>query len=186
MTEHTALVALFPYSTQAEFAISSLKRLGFETKNISVLGRTCANEKDAVVGLGISAESFVACGGPVSFWERMCDTLGDGGFFIVPRIGPIAIAGRFVRDFVAAVDNDAPCGALTALGSAICSLGIARENVLRYELEIQANECAVLALGTREQVLRAKAALYSLGVTDFVTAADGRERSARQMLQKVS
>jgi hypothetical protein len=185
MTEHTALIALFPYAAQAASAILSLRRLGFETKNISVFGRMCASEEEDVVGLGVSDGRFVECGGPIGFWGRMCETLGEGGFFIVPRIGPIAIAGRFVRDLVAAVD-DAPCGALTALGSAIWRLGIERENVLRYEIEIRANECAVLALGTREQVLTAKAALDSLGVSDFVTGTDGLERGVPRALQKVS
>ena len=82
----------------------------------------------------------MGCGGAVRFWERIWETLGDGGFFIVPRIGAIAIAGGFVSDFVAAVDNHAACGALTALGEAICRLGIAKESVLRYESEIRGNE----------------------------------------------
>jgi hypothetical protein len=185
MTEYAALVAIFPNTTQAEFAISSLKRLGFETTNISVFGRTCASESDDVVGLAVSAGKFMACGGLVGFWERMCDTLGDGGFYIVSRIGGVAIAGRFVNDFVDAVDDDSPCGALTALGRAICRLGISKEDVLRFELEIQANECAVLAVGTREQVASAKTTLYLLGVSDFVTATDGRGCGAHQLLQEV-
>ncbi len=186
MSEQTVLVALFPYATQAEFAILCLKRLGFELKNISVCGRTCANEMEDHIGVCVSAGKFTAGSGPVGFWERMCDTLSDGGFFDVPRIGRIAIAGGFVNDFMAAVDEHSPTDTLTALGRAICRLGIAKDNVLRFEVEIQANECALLALGTREQLVRAKNALYSLGVSDFVTGTDVRERFARQALQKVS
>ena len=106
MTEHAALVALFPYAAQAESAITSLRHLGFNTNDISVFGRTCAGDED-VVGLCVSGGHFVACGGSVRFWERIWETLGNGGFFIVPRIGAIAIAGGFVSDFVAAVDNHA-------------------------------------------------------------------------------
>ncbi len=185
MTEYSALVALFPYAAQAESAITSLRHLGFNTNDISVFGRMCAGDED-VIGLCISGGHFVACGGSVMFWERLLESLGDGGFFIVPGIGPIAIAGGFVNDFVAAVDNHATCGALTTLGEAICGLGIAKENVLRYEIEIRGNECALVALGSREQVKLAKTALYFLGISDLATGTHGRERGARQALQKVS
>ncbi|MGO8751175.1 MAG: hypothetical protein ACLQNE_34955 [Thermoguttaceae bacterium] len=171
MSENKALVAICAGHAQAERAILELKRLGFDVKNLSAFGKAYASEEE-VVGLYTAGGRLWARGGSVAFWERLWDLLGDGGFFLVPGIGPVVLAGSFVHTLVAAIDDRVAVGGLSTLGAALYSLGFPRDSILRCETEIRARECALVALGSSELVTKAMAWLKKAGISE-VTAGDG-------------
>ena len=108
---------------------------------------------------------------------------GDGGFFLVPNIGPIAIAGPFVRALVTTIDEGVAIGGLSALGAAIYSLGIPRDGILRYEIELRASECVLLAMGSPELVTKAALLLRKTGVSEITTTVGCRWGNADRVLQ---
>jgi hypothetical protein len=180
MPENKALVAICNGHAQVERAIAELLRLGFHAKNLSVFRKAHLDEEE-FVGLYTAGERLLARGGSAAFWERMWDLLGDGGFFLVPRIGPVVLAGPFIHTLVAAVDDGVAVGGLSALGAAIYSLGIPRVRVLSHKIGIMAGQCAVVALASPELVTKAKTALLAIhGVTEcHHTAADVTETEER-------
>ena len=96
MTENKAIIAICAGHTQAEKAIADLQQLGFTRTHLSVFGKAYASDGD-VVGCYTSGGHLKARGGSLAFWDRLWNLLGDGGFFLVPNVGPVAIAGSFVR-----------------------------------------------------------------------------------------
>ena len=180
MPENKALVAVCIAHAQAEEAIAELERLGFDVKNLSVFRKAYLHEEE-FAGLYTAGERLLARGGSAAFWERMWDLLGDAGFFLVPGIGPLLLAGPFIHTLVATVDNGVAVGGLSALGAAIYSLGIPRVRIARHKIGIMAGQCAVVALGSPELVAKAKTWLATIrGVIDCGhTAADLREKEER-------
>jgi hypothetical protein len=180
MPENKALVAICLGHAQAEKAIAELTRLGFDVKNLSVFRKAYLGEEE-FVGLYTAGERLLARGGAAAFWERLWALLGDGGFFLVPGIGPVVLAGPFVHTLAATVDDGVAVGSLSALGAAIYSLGIPRVRILSHKIGIMAGQCAVVALGSPELVAKAKTALVAVhGVIDCDhTAADVTEKEER-------
>jgi hypothetical protein len=175
-----ALVAVCVGHAQAEKAIAELKRLGFDVKDLSVFRKAYLSEEE-FVGLYTTGERLLARGDSAAFWERMWDLLSDGGFFHVPGIGPVVLAGPFIHTLVATVDSGVPVDGLSALGAAIYSLGIPRVRILSHKIGIMAGQCAVVALGSPELVAKAKTSLVDVrGVIDCShTAADATEKEER-------
>jgi hypothetical protein len=180
MPEKKPIVAVCAGHAEAEKVIAELKRLGFDARNLSVLRKACLSG-DEFVGIYSAGESLLARGGSAAFWKRMWDLLGDGGFFLVPGIGPVMLAGPFIHTLVATVDDGVTVDGLSALGAAIFSLGIPRVRILSYKVEIMAGECAVVALGSPELVTKAKSSLVAVhGVVECDhAAADVTEQEAR-------
>jgi hypothetical protein len=58
--------------------------------------------------------------------------------------------------FVAALESAVAVGGLSALGAALCSIGIPKDSVLRYETAIKANKFLLVAHGTAAEVAKAK------------------------------
>ena len=104
MTENKAIIAICVGHTQAEKAIAELQQLGFARTNLSVFGKAYASDGN-VVGCYTSGGHLKTRGGSLAFWDSLWNLFGDGGFFLVPNIGPIAIAGPFVRDLVTTIDE---------------------------------------------------------------------------------
>ena len=50
-------------------------------------------------------------------------------------------------------------GGLSALGAALCSIGIPKDSVIQYETALKADSFLVMARGTAEEMARAKAIL---------------------------
>ena len=69
----------------------------------------------------------------------------------------------------------------SALGAAICRLGIPRVKLLSHKIEIMAGQCAVIVLGSPESVSKAKTALAAIhGVIECDDAApDVTEKEER-------
>jgi hypothetical protein len=156
--------------------------VGFDVKNLSVFGKAYVSE-EAVVGVYTAGKRLLARGGSVGFWERFWDLLGDGGFFIVPGIGPVVFAGPFIQTLVATIDAGRAVGGLSALGAAIHSLGIPKDSVFSYETEIRANECALVAQGSPELLAKAKISLKKAGVSEITASDQCRLEAAEKALQ---
>ena len=184
MPENTALIAICDGHAQFEKAIAELRRLGFNMTNLSVFGKAYLSD-EYVVGCYAADGRLKALGESVAFWDRLWIVLDEGGLFLVPGIGPIVVAGPFVHTLVAAIEDCQAVGGLSALGAALYSLGIPKEDIQRFEIEIRADECGLIALGPPELVTKAKTSLRKAGVSEI--AADNRSHlgNTYEVLQMV-
>ena len=86
-----------------------------------------------------------------------------GGLFVVtPVAGPIVALGYLGALALAAVENAAIVGGLSALGAALFGLGVPKDTVLQYELSVKADSFLVMAHGTADEMARAKTVLAAM------------------------
>ena len=167
MSELNTTVAIYNSHTEAESGIKELQRAGFDMKKLSIVGRDYHTEEH-VVGYYNTGDRMKAWGKLGAFWGGLWGLLFGAAFFAIPGIGPVLVAGPLVGWIVAALEGAVVVGGLSALGAALYSLGIPKNNVLEYETEIRGGKFLVVAHGTTEDVSRAKEILKTTGAATLV------------------
>jgi len=92
--------------------------------------------------------------------------LFGAAFFFVPGIGPIAVAGPLVSWIVGALEGAVVVGGVSAVGAGLFSIGIPKDNVIKYETQIKADRFVVVCHGTTEEVEKARSILQNTEATE--------------------
>jgi hypothetical protein len=157
-------VAIYNTHDEAEQAVKTLERGGFDMRKLSIVGKDYHSEEH-VVGYYNTGDRMKAWGRIGAFWGGLWGLLFGAAFFIIPGIGPVVLAGPLVAALVGALEGAVVVGGLTALGAALASLGIPRNSVVQYETALKADKFLVIAHGTPEEVARAKSIIDSGAAT---------------------
>lgn len=157
-----ATVSVYGSPDEVRVAIDRLGDCGFDLKNLSVVGRDCHNE-DQVFGYYSGAGSVRYWGRYGTFWTTVWNTLSGWAFFSVPGIGPVLVAGPLGAWIVAALDNAAIFGGLSAMGAGLYSIGISRRSILVCEAALRADRYLVIAHGAAGDVANARQVLRDSG-----------------------
>ncbi len=155
MANEDVAVAVYDTHLQAEEAVKTLQKGGFEMKKLSIVGKDYHTEQH-VVGYYNTGDRMKAWGKIGAFWGGIWGLLFGAAFFVIPGIGPVVLAGPLVASLVAGLEGAAVVGGLSALGGALASLGIPKDSVLRYETALKADKFLLIAHGTADEVARAK------------------------------
>jgi hypothetical protein len=94
-----------------------------------------------------------------AFWGGLWGLMFGAGFFWVPGLGPLLVAGPLVSMIVGAIEGAAVVGGLSAVGAALFSMDIPTDSVLRYETAIKAGKFVLIFHGTTGEVERAHGVL---------------------------
>ena len=151
-------IVIYDTHTEAERAVRELQKAGFDMKKLSIVGRDYRSEEH-VTGFYKLGDRMAAWGGIGAFWGGIWGLLLGAAFFWVPGIGPVVMAGPLVAALVGALEGAAVVGGLSALGAALFSIGIPKDQVLRYETELRAGKYMVVVHGTDLEVSHARAVL---------------------------
>src|SRR6202142_3024001 len=100
MIKKDSVVAIYQTHKEAEVAIKELQHLGFDMKNLSIVGKEYHTEEH-VVGYYNAGDRMKRWGGTGVFWGGMWGLLFGSAFFYVPGIGPLLMAGPIVASIVA-------------------------------------------------------------------------------------
>lgn len=154
---HTA-VAVFHTHENAEKAIHSLEKSGFDMKMLSIVGKDYHTEEH-VVGYYNTGERMQSWGQRGAFWGALWGTLFGSAFFVIPGLGPILMAGPLVAVLVGALEGAAVVGGIGVLGGALASIGIPENSVVQYQAELKTGKFLLIVHGTQDEVQRAKTLL---------------------------
>jgi hypothetical protein len=91
-----------------------------------------------------------------NFWGATWGLLFGAGFFLIPGLGPVLVAGPFLGAIVGALESAVMVGGLSALVAGLVSLGIPKDSALKYEACVKADKYLLLVNGTPEEVERAR------------------------------
>ncbi len=80
-------------------------------------------------------------------------------FFVVPGLGPIAVAGPLVAAIVGGLEGAVVVGGLSAVGAGLYSIGIPKDSVVQYETALKAGKFLLVAHGNKDDVERARSVL---------------------------
>jgi hypothetical protein len=129
-------VAIYKSHTEAEAAVKELQHSGFDMKKLSIVGRDYHTDED-VVGYYNAGDRMKHWGKMGAFWGGIWGWLLGAGFFLIPGIGPLVMAGPVVGWLVGALEGAVVVGGLSALGAGLYSLGIPKDSVIQYETALK-------------------------------------------------
>jgi uncharacterized membrane protein len=139
MTDPGSVVAVYNSHTDAEQAVAKLSAASFDITKISIIGKDYHTEEN-VVGYYTAGDRMKSWGGMGAFWGGIWGLLFGAGFFLIPGIGPVLVAGPF-------------------LAALIVSLGIPKDSAVKYEADIKADKFVLVVHGTPDELQRARAIL---------------------------
>ncbi|RUA11135.1 MAG: DUF1269 domain-containing protein [Flavobacteriia bacterium] len=154
-TKESLAVAVCETHEKAEQVVKELQRSGFDMKKLSIVGKDYY-EEEKVVGFYNTEDAMKSWGKAGAFWGGIWGFLFGAGFFLIPGIGPVVMAGPIVSSVVGALEGALVVGGLSALGAALFEIGIPRNSVLKYEKELKADKYLVIAHGTQEEIDKAR------------------------------
>jgi uncharacterized membrane protein len=161
--EHT-VVAIYDSHTAAEAALKELQKAGLDMKRLSIIGQDYHTEEHAL-GFYTSGDRMKFWGVRGAFWGSLWGMLFGGAFFFIPVIGPLVVMGPLVGWIVGALEGAALGGAAGVFAAALASIGIPKDSIVKYELDVKAGKFLVLARGTTEMITHAHVVLGTTGAS---------------------
>jgi uncharacterized membrane protein len=165
--EHS-VVAIYDTHTAAESAVKELQKAGLDMKRLSIVGKDFHTEEHAL-GFYTSGDRMKFWGTQGALWGSLWGLLFGGALFFIPAIGPLVVMGPLVGWIVGAIEGATVGGAAGVLAAALTSMGIPKDSVLKYELDVKAGKFVVLANGTAEMIDHARVVLGTTNAS-MVTA----------------
>ena len=163
MENQNATVAIFNNHADAETAVKDLQTSGFDMKQISIVAKDYHTDEQ-VVGYYNAGDRMRYWGKLGAFWGGFWGLLFGSGFFLIPGIGPVLVAGHLVTYIVGALEGAVLYGGLSALGAGLYSMGIPKDSIIEYETAIRADKFVLVAHGTLLEVDRAREVLEQTGL----------------------
>lgn len=158
MPNANSVVAVYSSHTEAEEAVNKLGAAGVDVKKISIVGRDFHTEQH-VVGYYTAGDRMKYWGGMGAFWGGIWGLLIGAGFFLIPGIGPVLVAGPILAAIVGGLESAVVVSGLSALAAGLVSLGIPKDSVLKYETAVKSGQYVVIVHGTAEELEQARKAL---------------------------
>jgi len=149
MTKNNSVVAIFKSHIEAETAVKELQRAGFDMQKLSIVGRDYHTDEN-VVGYYNASDRMKYWGKLGAYWGGFWGLLFGSGFFLVPGVGPLLVAGPLVGWIVAALEGAA------VLGAGLYSLGIPKDSILQYETAVKSGKYIVIAHGSDVETVHAR------------------------------
>ena len=160
-------IGVYGSHSEAEAAVKTLERSGFDMQRLSIVGKDYHSEEH-VVGYYNTGDRMKAWGKMGAFWGGLWGILFGAAFFMIPGIGPIVVAGPFVSALVGALEGAVVVGGLSALGAGLVSIGIPKDSVIKYESALKADKFLLVAHGTGDEVAKAGDILKTTGSEEVV------------------
>ena len=158
MSKTNSVVAIFKSHLEAETAVKELQRAGVDMQKLSIVGRDYHTDEN-VVGYYNAGDRMKYWGKLGAYWGGFWGLLFGSGFFLIPGVGPLLVAGPLVGWIVAALEGAAVVGSLSALGAGLYSLGIPKDSILQYETAVKSGKYLVIAHGSDAETVHAREVL---------------------------
>lgn len=163
MTYSHTIVANFPSHIEAERAVLEMQKEGFDMEKLSIIGKDYRTTEQirGFLSWKDSAKAGASGGGYWgSFIGGLFGILAGAGIIFIPGMAPIVIAGPITGILAGWLEGTLVGGAGTAaiggLAGALAGLGIPKNEVLKYETQVNAGEFIILVTGSEEDVKEAK------------------------------
>jgi hypothetical protein len=160
MEKEDAPVYVFNTHVEAEEAIQDLNRSGFDVKKLSLIGKGYHSEEHPV-GFYTVGDRIKSWGGTGAFWGSIWGLLLAPAVFFVPGLGLLAMAGPVVAALVGALEGAVVVGGLSALGAALTQIGVAKDQVIKYEKALKVDKYVLMVHGDAEEQAKVRSVLAS-------------------------
>ena len=158
MLDRNSVVATYDQHGDAEEAVKQLQQAGYDMKKLSIVGKGYHTEEN-VVGYYSTGARMKQWGKNGAFWGGIWGLLFGAGFFLIPGVGPVLVAGPFLAALIGALESAVVVGGLSALTAGLVSLGIPKDSAVKYEAEISAGKFVLVVHGTAAELEQARTIL---------------------------
>ena len=149
---------VFNTHVEAEDAIQSLNRAGFDVKKLSLIGKGYHSEEHPM-GFYTTGDRIKSWGGLGAFWGAIWGLLLAPAVFVLPGVGLVAMAGPVVAALASALEGAGVVGGVSALGAALAQIGFPKDQIIKFETALKADKYVLAVHGTADEVLKARAVL---------------------------
>jgi hypothetical protein len=156
------LVAVHRGHLEVQKALDELTRSHLGPRQLSVVGADY-HTRENVYGYYSSGRRFEAWGSFGAFWSGVWATLTDEGFFFIPGLGPLLMAGPVVGWLVTALETGVMEHGLSPLGAALVANGLPVERMGEYESAVRDNEFLLILSGSLAAMAEARSLVESTG-----------------------
>ena len=125
---------------------------------LSIIGKD-SHTDEHVVGYYNTGDRMKYWGKIGAFWGGFWGLLFGSAFFAIPGIGPVLVAGPLVAWIVGALEGAVLVGGLSAIGAGLVGIGIPKDSILKYELDLKTDKFLLLVHGAAEEVEKARSIL---------------------------
>jgi len=165
MADKNSCAALYLTHEQAEAVVRVLQNAAFDIKKISIVGKGY-HHKDHLIGFYNTGDRVKFWGAQSAFWDKVWGLLVGAALFWIPGLGPVVLAGPLVAALVDAFEGAVSVDGLSALGTALYSIGMPRDSITRYETALKSDQYLIIVHGMQKEVERAHEVLAASEPTD--------------------
>jgi hypothetical protein len=155
MLEQESVIAVYGEHTAADDAVKRLMNAGIIFGHLSVVGKGSHTEEKVVGFYNIGGDRIKFLGRRGDLWSRLWRLFVVGVSLTIPGAGQIIILGYLAAIVVAALEGSIMVGGLSALGAALYSSGVPKDNAIQYEQVVRADGFLVILHGEGEELTRA-------------------------------
>ena len=154
MEKEKSSVFVFNTHVEAEEAIRSLSKSGFDVKKLSLVGKGYHSEEHPL-GFYTTGDRIKTWGGMGAFWGALWGLLFAPAVFFLPGVGLVAMAGPLVAALVSALEGAVVVGGVSALGAALMQIGVPKDQAIKYETALKADKFVLVVHGNAEDEAKA-------------------------------
>ncbi len=151
---------VFNTHVEAEDAIQTLSRSGFDMKKLSLVGKGYHTEEHPL-GFYTAGDRIKTWGGAGAFWGSIWGLLLGPAVFFLPGLGLVAMAGPMVAALVSALEGAVVVGGLSAIGAALTQIGVPKDQVIKYETALKVDKYILMVHGSEDDAAKVRAVLAS-------------------------
>lgn len=149
------VIAIYNTHNQAEAAVMELQHRGFYMTKLSIVGRGSYVEEH-VVGYYHVGDRMMFWGKLGAMWGGITSLLFGTGFFLVPGVGPLLVAGPLVACIIGALEGAVVVGGMSVIGAGLYGLGIPKNSILKYEDALKGGKFLIIVHGSAEDATKAR------------------------------
>ena len=158
---------VFNTHVEAEQAIQSLSRAGFDMKKLSLIGKGYHTEEHPL-GFYTTGDRIKTWGGMGAFWGGIWGLLFAPAVFFLPGLGLMAMAGPIVAALVSGLEGAVVVGGISALGAALTQIGVPKDQVIKYETALKVDKYVLLVHGSVDEVTKVHTVLSNTKLLETV------------------
>jgi hypothetical protein len=149
---------VFNSHTEADEAIRSLSKSGFDVKKLSLIGKGY-HSNEHPIGFYTAGDRIKAWGGTGAFWGGIWGVLMTPAVFFLPGLGLIGLAGPVVTALIGALEGAVVVGGVSALAAALTTLGLPKDQIVKYEKAVKADKYVLVVHGNAADAAQAHSIL---------------------------
>ncbi len=156
--EQSTLLKIFDTHMAAEEVIKSLSKSGFDVKKLSLVGKGYHTEEHPI-GFYTAGDRIKFWAGTGAVWGGLWGLLLAPAVFFIPGLGLMAMAGPLVATLIGALEGGVVVGGLSALGAALTTIGVPKNDIIKYETALKADKFVLMVHGNADDIANARSIL---------------------------